>query len=462
MKKTKRFLALIMSVLMMLSMAMAVTAETTGGTITVTGDASEKTYTIYKMFDITVAAGGGYIYKITDEWKSFTATEYITIDSDGYVTWKKNTSEEADAAALAKLAAAYVTEGMTNEGSVKVGESKTVATDGFYLLKDSEGNTSGVLAVVGGETVTIAAKSSSGSGGAVGLPKVVKEVEEDSTSAWGKSNDADLGQTISFRTTITTNEGATNYTLHDTMASQLTFGSATGVVLKVKASGEEKALVLDTDYFVTEVSSGFEVSFSEELLESLKDYDEIVVSYTAALNSTADAFVDYTNETWLTHTSENVSTSHDSTKSKTYAVNVNKTGDGNAPLQGAVFALKKGDLYYSYSEQDGVSWVEDLNNATTQTSDASGNLTFKGVDADTYYLEETAAPGGYVKLTNNVKVEITNSTASTSVIGIQNTLGSALPETGGMGTTIFYGVGGVLVAAAVVLLITKKRMKSAE
>ena len=53
-------------------------------------------------------------------------------------------------------------------------------------------------------------------------------------------------------------------------------------------------------------------------------------------------------------------------------------------------------------------------------------------------------------------------TYQTSDGGIQviNNTGIELPHTGGIGTTIFYAVGGVLVLAAVVLLVTKKRMSS--
>jgi LPXTG-motif cell wall-anchored protein len=45
-------------------------------------------------------------------------------------------------------------------------------------------------------------------------------------------------------------------------------------------------------------------------------------------------------------------------------------------------------------------------------------------------------------------------------ITVENNAGATLPETGGMGTTIFYAVGGVMVAAAAILLVTKKRMSN--
>ena len=85
-----------------------------------------------------------------------------------------------------------------------------------------------------------------------------------------------------------------------------------------------------------------------------------------------------------------------------------------------------------------------------------------------YWLEETKAPAGYNKLEDRVKVvmdEETNMSASLDGSsytegGIQviNQTGARLPDTGGIGTTLFYVLGGILVLSAVVLLVTKRRM----
>lgn len=98
------------------------------------------------------------------------------------------------------------------------------------------------------------------------------------------------------------------------------------------------------------------------------------------------------------------------------------------------------------------------------------------MDADTtYYLEKTVAPTGYNKLTDRTAVNIEKENLIAAVETIENVLtykegsvqvinqtGSVLPGTGGMGTTILYVIGGVLVLGAVVLLVTRKRMNSAE
>ena len=104
-------------------------------------------------------------------------------------------------------------------------------------------------------------------------------------------------------------------------------------------------------------------------------------------------------------------------------------------------------------------------------------IAVEGLDADTYYLEETKAPDGYNKLAGPVKVEISHTVSDegahmshtlkqdTTVVNkveIENKSGTELPSTGGIGTTIFYVLGSILVIGAVVLLIAKKRMSASE
>ncbi len=112
-------------------------------------------------------------------------------------------------------------------------------------------------------------------------------------------------------------------------------------------------------------------------------------------------------------------------------------------------------------------WTTNKDVATTLTSDADGMIYIAGLDADTYYLEETDAPAGYNKLSDVIEVVIdedgtVNGNEDTNTIKVLNSSGSILPSTGGIGTTIFYVVGIILMLGAAVLLITKKRMERAE
>ena len=101
------------------------------------------------------------------------------------------------------------------------------------------------------------------------------------------------------------------------------------------------------------------------------------------------------------------------------------------------------------------------------TTDAQGNIHVSGLDADTYYLREVQAPAGYNKLAGDIEFKIVPTTGenntltyTTVVAEINNQSGSELPSTGGMGTTLFYILGSVLVLGTVVLLITRKRMRA--
>ena len=127
--------------------------------------------------------------------------------------------------------------------------------------------------------------------------------------------------------------------------------------------------------------------------------------------------------------------------------------------EGATEATK---VYYQWNETDKkVVWVDNQSDATSKTTDDNGAASFDGLANGTYYLEETAAPAGYNLLEKPEKVEVKggDTEAKLSVTAkVANNTGALLPSTGGMGTTLFYVLGSMMVLAAVVLLVTKKRM----
>ena len=84
-----------------------------------------------------------------------------------------------------------------------------------------------------------------------------------------------------------------------------------------------------------------------------------------------------------------------------------------------------------------------------------GNIVIKGVDEATYTLVETESPEGYAKLSSPITVNVKND--NTLIVEVENTAGNTLPSTGGMGTTLFYVVGGILVIGAAAILILRKR-----
>ena len=474
MKTTRKLLALVLTLTLVLSMA---TTAFAAGTIKVEGT-SENEYTVYKFLN-KETVDGGIVYKLASGWNDFATYEkngvkvisYVTF-TNGYASWINGATDPVTVASLAKLAKEYINEKngdsvTTNDiassgkiyaaadGTAGKDNSVNVTDDGYYVLVSNAGHSGIVL--VNGNTKTVKDKNPDGGGVGGGddhgLPNVKKEVQEDSDSSWGEANTADIGQTITFKTTITVGKGGTNYVLHDTMDSHLTF---IGISSVKDQNGTDVPYTL-----VNPITDGhtFDISFSNDYLATLDDNNQIIVTYTAYINDTAAAGTGYVNETWLTH-GENLDTTHDTTTSKTFSITVVKQGHNSVALEGAEFALKNADGKYYQLKDGAVNWVEKLVDATKYESkkDTAGNavLVFNGLDAaKDYQLVETKAPAGYVLAANIDAISITVGNESRT---ITNELGNTLPETGGMGTTLFYTVGGIMVLAAVVLLITKKRM----
>lgn len=488
MKLIKKIAAIMLSIMMVLGMASVVsaagttsgTSTTTRGKITINSAVAGQTYKIYRILELESynADTKSYAYKATTAWENFIKGDgikgvYVTIDNNGYVTWK----EGADPAEFAKKALAYAhntSNNISNNGSETVEEgSNTVTFDnldlGYYLVESSVGALCGLTTT--NNEVTIAEKN--------GTPSVEKKVQEDSTSAWGKNNTADIGQIVNFQTTITAQQGAQNYVLHDKMDAGLTFGGT------VTVKRGDTILTTPNDYsLITDAANitdgcTFEIAFTQAFCNTLAKDDKIIVTYSATLNDDVESNKEYKNETWLKY-GENNQTNHDITKTKTFELPVFKytTKDGNkTKLAGATFTLSKksdgsdpiklvsngndataGDIYR-------VAKAGDANTVTKVTTPDSGKFTIKGLDADTYYLTETKQPDGYNKLSAPITVVIAENGTITvngqtaSVVEVENNTGSLLPSTGGSGTTLIYILGAILVLGSSVVLITKKRMR---
>ena len=150
--------------------------------------------------------------------------------------------------------------------------------------------------------------------------------------------------------------------------------------------------------------------------------------------------------------------------------------DLGQPLAGAEFQLTKTDggktHYATASGTEGnykiTGWTETAGDATKFVSPASGNIAVDGLKDGTYQLTETKAPAGYNLLADPIVVVIASDGKVTvggqeaNQIKVENMSGNELPSTGGIGTTIFYTMGGLLAVGAAVLLVTKKRVHDAE
>ena len=461
MKKTKRIATVLLALVMVLSLSVCAFAAG-ANSITVNGAQGGETYKIYKMLDLKVDLGkNAYSYTVNAEWNAFFTGEgagaaYVTINDAGYVTWKDGKNSAADMEAFAKAAAKYA-----SDNNVAAVATQAPATDGSFVFENLDAgyylitSTNGTLAMVdttpANPNAVVDEKNPN--------PTIDKEVKEDSTNEWGDSNSAQIGDTVYFRTAVNLQHGAKNYVLHDKMGDELTLNADSITVV---------GLTKDTDYTVvtTGLTDGcdFEVRFTQSYLDTIAAPTTLVVEYNAVLNENAKVESVALNETQLTWGDKN-HTEWDKTETNTYKFEVLKYAGADTakhPLAGAVFQLKdaSGKVVKLVKVSDTEYRVANGNEAgavDSFTTVATGNIVIKGVDLDKYTLVETEAPEGYNKLKDPVEVIVNADNAL--VVEVPNNTGAELPSTGGIGTTIFYVVGGILVVGAAVVLTTRKRME---
>lgn len=491
MKLIKKIAAIMFAFMMVVSMSTNVSAEgTNNGTITINNAVDGQTYTIYKLLDLesyTPDPGtddGIYSYKPNKLWKKFietavdsASTNYFKINENGYATWNGDTTDSRKAE-FAQKALAYAKDaanGITNNGSTKA-TGTTVSFSGlslgYYLVDSSVGTLCSLDTTK--PAATIQEKN--------GVPSVDKIITSGGVvSADGKSNSANIGDTVYFKTTITAQPGAQNYELHDKMTEGLTLKNDSVFVKKGESIVENTNYTLKT----TGLTDGctFEIQFTPDFCDALNANDKITVTYSAVLNEKAEiGNVDKnTNETWLKY-GDSKSTQHKPTTTKTFEMNVFKfhidKNDLNTEkgLAHAVFTLsKKSDgtepikLIDKSSNVYRVAKKDETNTITEVITPDNGRFTIQGLGTGTYYLTETQQPDGYNKLSGPVTVVIDENgkvmvkkgakLEDATEVKVENKSGTVLPSTGGAGTTMIYLVGAVLVLGSGVVLATKRRVK---
>ena len=501
-KAIKKLLAALLAVAMLCAMAVPAFAASSSndGKITINNAVSGQTYTIYRILELEYdQTNNAYRYTAVAAWNAFINTRSSDLKVDnatGTVTWV-NSDKNNNSSAIQNFADAagkWASDNtIANDGSQKASGSTVTFTDlplGWYLVVSSLSN--GAICSIGttDKEVTINEKN--------GAPTVDKEVLEDSTNTYGKGNDADGGDTVTFRATIKVTDGdPKNYVLHDKMSDGLTFKGITSVTRTNAGTSTSDTLNENTHYTLkqgagvtVDPNCTFELAFKENVL---KPNDVVVVEYTAVINEKAViGSTGNPNEATLEYKDGTRGTSS-STKTYTWKIDIYKYFQDSAgtkkPLKDATFVLYRQNSSntpeYAKISADKIEWGTEKEQATPLTSDKEGKIAISRLDADTYYLEETKAPTGYNPLTSPIEIKIehstmnetsasatitykqqgtedsaTNITSTENRVEVENKTGTTLPSTGGMGTTLFYVVGGGLMVAAIVLLVTKKRMEN--
>ena len=464
MKALKKAMSVLVSLLMIFTFALPAFADSATASITISNAVQGETYKAYKLLDLESydASNNLYVYKATADWRDFFKTgagaNYITVDSQDYAAWKNGvTVNEANLKALIDAALTYAEAKSITPTATQIAGNTGVKFDnlglGYYLVNSSVGTLCELKTV--DQALTIQDKNEK--------PDVDKNIVEGTSKV--TSNDVQIGDTVNYEVIVHAKKGAKNYVLHDTMSSGLTFNK-TSVAIEGLTAGTDYTLVTDS------LSDGctFEIQFSDSYLESLTGNTDIKVTYTATLNENAVVkTAANTNKIVLKYGDQ--STVEKETETYTYQLTVVKTNAGKTKkLEGAIFKLstdEAGNHPLKFKEKNG-QYVVDPNGAIeTITTTDSGTFTIAGLDAKEYYLTETVAPAGYNKLADPIKLVVSkdnvkkgNEILPNDTLTVTNQSGTLLPGTGGIGTTIFYVIGGLLMAAAAVLLITQKRMNS--
>ena len=489
MKLIKKIAAIMFAFMMVVSMSCNVkadegtTATTEKGEITIDKAIDGQTYTIYKLLDLESydEPNNHYSYRPSTEWKNFFETteakNYITVDENGYANWVKG----ADQTEFAQKALAYATtNGIGNKGTAKASNNTVTFKNldlGYYLVDSSVGAL--CLLDTTNPTATIQEKN--------GVPSVEKTIEDGGVLATDhKSNSVNIGDIVTFQTMIDVKKGAQEYELHDTLSTGLKLISKindhTNSPIMAVASGTDESgkafnnnLTKDSHYTITYDDHSFTVTILDSYLKTHETVDyHIAISYKAILtNAAVVGGAGNANETYLKYGVSSESTPS-TTTTYTFGIPVFKYTETNTALAGAKFKLYTDaqckDENVVKVIANGKDYVvgetDDNNNVMTSGTEA---FNINGLKAGTYYLKEIEAPKGYNKLANAIKVEITNdgkvkvekNGALTDVtqVDVENKTGTVLPSTGGMGTTMIYLVGAVLVLGSGVVLVTKRRVK---
>ncbi len=416
------------------------------------------------------------------------------------------------------LVEAQLADNAAGQGTVKAGTSMDVVP-GYYLIVDTtenlaEGESKSLNIVAVFNDITIATKR-----GTTESDKKVDDNDADKAadnSEWIDSADYSIGDTVPYKLSATIAEDYANYTkgykltFHDTMGPGLTF-NADSVVVKVNGTTITNPETGDPYYrlVTTGLTGGetFQVKFDNlKNITSVAAGSVITVEFNATLNENAvvtvagnpnTSKVTFTNNPNDAQAGEDGETPEDTVIVFTYKTVFNKVDGEGKPLTGADFTLYKNtgtaespvwtDVTTLHTGTDAKNPSKTIENLTKGENSAdNAKFTFAGLDAGQYKLVESTTPVGY----NTIADQLFTITAEhqvladdpqlTSLAGadgaeftmtrventveldadITNNQGSTLPSTGGIGTTLFYIGGGILVLAAVILLVTKRRMSA--
>ena len=500
MKSIKRIIALLLTAVMTMTMSVTAFAVDSSCSLTVNvnkgQDLKEQTINLYKLFDVTTSQFGNktnYAYTVNDTYKETLAA---TLELDGTATNEAlvNKVSKLDTGAVQKFANDFTATALTEklgatETSGKIGTSKNSyefknLKPGYYLVYVTGGKEiqSSLVTVDGTNEVKLKTEA----------PSITKTANTDTVS---------IGQVVKYTVTgsvpDTTGYSEYVYKIHDTLSNGLDFvndknGTATSegkvnVTVAFKEAGVTAGGTTPTTATLDTTNKTMSLDLSVWVRANQTNKGkEFTVTYYAKVNN--KAVVEEKNKAELVYgnnPSDTTTTKPSEVKTPTYYLNINKYAKNDSKkLAGAKFKLYKDSVdennVIKVTGSEG-NYVVDPASTTTEfvsvdsiTSEGY-NLHVNGLAAGTYYLVETKAPAGYNKLTDPIKVEIKKSTneavnawtlfnndknVDDKIIDVENSTGSILPSTGGMGTIAFTVVAALLVLGVAVSFIRDRKKEN--
>ncbi len=500
MKNLKRILSIALVFMLVFALAVpALAAEApSNGTITINNAKENETYKAYRLFDLSLdASNKNYAYTMNKDWTAFFAEngaghKYVKFDAtNDNVALKDNitAAELQELAAAAKMFAEQQNiTAYSPEGTAPTLTFKNLPL-GYYLVSTSAG--------------TLQALDTTN--------KNAVMYEKNTTPTIGKTADktnAAYGDIVSFKIPVTKGGYAWgDYVITDTMTG-LALKADTIQVVATAPNTAEVTLSKDVDYTLTSTQNGFTLTILEKTLNKRNNENTDFVYpagtvFTIKYDAIAKKVVEMENKAELEYAnSPEVGKPHDKVpapiiKVANYEFYVQKVDESKQnQLDGAVFELYKDkdctQALKFVQKEAAYRLAEKSEEAQAVSEISAGKAKIEGLPAGKYYLKELKAPAGYNKLLQPVEVEIIekrNTTVGSPyydqafddngkridptikmngvevpaqnaefILQVINKTGVELPSTGGIGTTVFYVVGSVLMAAAVVALIVKKKM----
>lgn len=523
MKKIKKMMALLLAVVMCMAMGITAFAAS-NNTITVDVNFKGQTYKLYKIFNATVnderaaatdansttsVTTAGISYTLIDETDHALTKEFTVTKADGTTATVKGadwfefvnatnhnikvkdsvdiTTEEFRLWAQAYGQQIGDTDGLTASADNDTSIKWTELADGYYFIT----TTTGTLITVDSVAPNAIVKDKNS------VPTVDKTVTGgtetgSATAAVDKeANTASIGDVLTYTATIHFKQNGKNYKLVDTMENGLSLinyqdadseaGTAAKQLVVMVGSTEVAASNYTIDTFKTGKGGTFTLSLKDSYLSTLTADTDIKVLYKVMVNEDAEIASANTNTATLKYGDNQTETS-DTTDTFVYKFQIVKDDNQDKILTGAKFKL--------YDAQTGGNEIKVVKTADgkyrvaleseTGVEIEAGVPEISGLSNGTYYVEETQAPDGYNKLNGRAAITLTDGndmatfthesadaatytegdTYKSGGLEVENNAGSVLPSTGGIGTTIFYIIGAVLVIGAGVVLVTRRRMSA--